>query len=70
MPNEKSLYYQALVNGNTILINKRQIESALNKSQTETHITMVSGEKFIVNLVYGDLMYHLTLIEHTPHQTT
>ena len=69
MPNEKSLYYQALVGNNTILINKRQIETAVSKSQTETHITMISGEKFVANINYGDLMFHLFQIGHTPNST-
>lgn len=69
MPNDKSLFYLALVDGNQILINKKQIESAVNKSQTETHITMISGEKFIANLNYGDLMFHLLNFEHTPSST-
>ena len=47
MPNEKSLFYLANVKEGQILINKRQIESAVNKSQTETHITMITGEKFM-----------------------
>lgn len=64
MPNEKSLFYLALVKSGQILINKRQIESAVNVSQTETHITMISGEKFIANLNYGDLIFHLFEIEH------
>lgn len=65
MTNEKSLFYLAVVNEGQILINKRQIESAVNVSQTKTLITMISGEKFTVNLNYGDLMFHLSEIEHT-----
>ena len=68
MPNETSLFYLALVNSNQILINKRQIESATNISQTETEIIMLSGNKFIANLVYGDLMYQLLEVPqlHNP----
>lgn len=66
MPYEDGLFYLALKGGNQILINKRQIETAVNKSQTETEITMVSGEKFTANLNYGDLMFHLQNLPHTP----
>lgn len=65
MQNDKSLFYLTLVKSGQILINKRQIESAVSISQTETHITMISGEKFICNLNYGDLMFHLSEIGHT-----
>ena len=68
MPNEKSLFYLALVKSGQILINKKQIESARSISQTETEVTMISGDKFMANLNYGDLMFHLLEVEHKSEQ--
>jgi hypothetical protein len=60
----ESLYYLATTDKGQILINKRQIEIALNISATQTEIVMITGNKFIANLVYGDLMAHL--LNYTP----
>lgn len=64
MPNMDSLYYLANTDKGQILINKRQIETAVHLSNTQTEIVMISGQKFTANLVYGDLMAHL--LNYTP----
>lgn len=69
MPNDKSLFYLAHAKSGQILINKTQIESAVCINQNETHITMISGEKFICNISYGDLIFHLSEIGHTVKTT-
>jgi len=69
MPNEKSLFYSAInQEGNHVLINKRQIETAINKTQTLTSITMISGNEIQANLSFGDLASHLIAVEHTSGQ--
>ena len=67
MPNENSLFYLANIQSSQILINKRQIETAKQINQTQTEITMISGDKFRVNINYGDLMSHLFQVSHTDY---
>ncbi len=64
MPYENSLFYLAATSNGQVLINKRQIETAKNLSQAETEIVMVTGQKLIVSVNYGDLMFHL--LNNTP----
>ncbi len=66
MANVESLYYLATTDRGQILINKRQIETAVNLTATQTEIVMITGQKFIANLNYGDLMFHL--LQNTPQQ--
>lgn len=69
MPFEKALFYLALVeNGGQILINKREIVYAKSISQTRTEVAFRNGDKLMLNLNYGDLMFHLQNIEHKNWQ--
>ncbi|UAY53428.1 hypothetical protein [Ferruginibacter albus] len=68
MRNDEKLFYLATTSTGQVLLNKRQIESAFNKSANETEITMISGKVFVVNVQYGDLMFQLGEVPHTNYQ--
>ena len=66
MANEKSLFYLVSINSHQSMINKKQIESAKQKSENEVEFTMITGDKFIGVCQFGDLMFHLFQVQHTP----
>lgn len=64
----KSLFYQGLdaKNGN-VMLNKRNIVSAVMKGQLDAEITMSSGEVFHLNMnasQFGELIFLLLEVGH------